>query len=85
MNKQEREHLKKVAALRCIICFDPACAHHHTGAGMALKASHYETLPLCNHHHTGAQGIHQIGVKEWEAKYGTQDELIKRTKIMLSI
>lgn len=74
-----------MAALRCIICFDPAVAHHKTGAGMAKKASDYDTMPLCNDHHTGKNGIHTMGVETWEAKYGTQDDLIKRTKIMLEV
>ena len=35
-------------------------------------------IPLCHYHHQGRMGIHTIGKKIWEDRYGTQRELHKR-------
>ena len=81
--KAEREYMNKVASLGCIICGSPAQVHHKTGAGMGLRASHYDTIPLCHHHHNGAEGIHTIGKMTWEAKYGYQVDMIEETRKMI--
>lgn len=48
---------------------------------MGQKASHYDTIPLCEaHHQTSGNAIHLMGMRPWEAKYGTQRELIESTK-----
>ena len=55
INKAEKEHLGKVAALGCIVChhegrFGVSAEVHHIrqGAGMGRRNSHFETIPLCN-------------------------------------
>jgi len=35
-------------------------------------------IPLCHYHHQGRMGIHTIGKKMWEERYGTQRELYQR-------
>ncbi len=75
--KAEREYMSRVADTGCIICKSPAEIHHLTGAGMGLRSSNYDILPLCPHHHrTGGHGnaIH-AGTETWENIFGTQEEL----------
>ena len=54
MNKAEKEHLSKVAAVGCIVCRmqgneeSPAEIHHiRSGQGISQRASNYEVIPLC--------------------------------------
>ena len=37
-----------------------------------------DMIPLCYIHHQGKLGIHTIGKKTWEERYGTQRELHQR-------
>ena len=83
--KYEREYLLKDSNLGCIVCGQPATIHHLTGSkyrGMGKKASHYDVIPLCpNHHQHGGYGVaFHAGQKVWEAKYGTQEELLEKVK-----
>jgi len=49
---RDESYLDLVRALPCFQCGRaPSDAHHHTGAGMALRASDHETMPLCHEHH----------------------------------
>lgn len=81
----EKAYHARVAALGCILCGAPATIHHKTGAGMGLRASHYDVIPLCPmHHQHGGYGVAvHAGTKEWERRYGTQDALIEQVKRML--
>ena len=56
----------------------PPCNIHHIrdNTGMGMKDE--EMIPLCHYHHQGRMGIHTIGKKIWEDRYGTQRELHKR-------
>lgn len=79
-NNLEKDHLSKVAALGCIICRAPACVHHiRDGMGLGMRASHFETIPLCHHHHQGSEGIHTLGTKKWQSKFGRERELLDKT------
>ena len=80
-----RDYLGMVAKLPCCVkdCgYWPVEVHHRTGAGMALKAEDYETMPLCHRHHrTGGFGVAiHAGQKTWEKTYGRQDDFIKETR-----
>ena len=78
---EEARHLAKVAAIGCILCSSPACCHHiRYGQGMGQKASHFETIPLCHFHHQGKEGIHTLGTRAWEAKYGKETDLLETVK-----
>lgn len=74
-----------MAELGCLICGAPAEIHHPTGAGMGLRASHYDAIPLCpTHHRTGGYGVAiHAGQKAWEAKFGLQAELTAKVKKLL--
>lgn len=81
----EKKYLQKVADLGCIICGSPANIHHiRTGQGLGQRSSHYATLPLCHAHHQGKEGIHTLGTKVWQAKFGSELELIEQVKKRIS-
>lgn len=82
--KAEIDHLAKVAALGCVVCKQPANVHHiRTGMGMAQRASHFQTIPLCYNHHQGNEGIHTLGTKAWQKKYGSELDLLKSVNFQL--
>ena len=84
--KAEREHMAKVAALGCIVCDiyhdapdAPAEIHHiTTRRGFGQRSKHTEVLPLCPlHHRNGGAGLAlHSGVKVWEERYDTQENLL---------
>jgi hypothetical protein len=87
-NKAEKAHMDRVANLGCIICHNPYVVIHHitTARGFGGRSSHYEVLPLCVRHHDGGErgvAVH-AGVKTWEAKFGTQKELLEKVRLLLS-
>jgi hypothetical protein len=82
--KEERHYMGLVAGLGCKICGDLAEIHHNTkNRGYGAKSSNYDIMPLCPYHHRGSNGIHHIGVKTWEAKYGDQDDLVNQVKLKI--
>lgn len=98
MNSEDRKHLSRVAALGCIVvfpdtgerCCSPAEIHHPRGGqGMGQRASHQDAIPLCFAHHSAqsplpyGHAIHK-GAKTFEGIYGTEAELLARTRALLS-
>ena len=89
--KKELEHLKRVASLGCIICDSPQVQVHHIrnrgkglgNVGIGNRSSHYETIPLCYNHHLGAFSIHNNKLM-FEKRYGTEEELLKKTREKLN-
>ena len=88
--KAEREHMGVIAGLFCIVCRNlrlgesPAEVHHvRFLAGGGQRAGNLETIPLCPmHHRLGGFGVAiHAGRKTWEAKYGTEAELLEQTKV----
>ena len=75
-------HLSLIRQQPCVACDAMGChAHHAVGGSMvervgvrgaATKASDYLALSLCPAHHQGDCGIHTLGVKTWERRYGEQ-------------
>lgn len=92
MKKAERKHMGAVAALGCIVCKNngfedsPAQVHHlrhQIGAG--ARSSHFRTIPLCPHHHLDGpygEAFHK-GKQAWEAKFGTELELLAQVNDLL--
>jgi len=78
--KSEREHMSKVASLGCLVCQRPANVHHirPIGLGIGMRSGHYQTIPLCHDHHQGQFSIHNCK-EQFEAMYGTEEELLHRT------
>ena len=87
--KAEKEHMGRVAELGCIVeesgqrCGRNAEIHHVYNGG--IRASHFDVLALCpTHHRNGGFGeaVHN-GKRTWEARYGTERELLKRVNRLL--
>jgi len=91
--KLEREWMNAAREYGCIACridghFRPAVIHHIVHANKRM--GHLFTLPLCEpgHHQHGDQ-LDLISVHPWkkrfEAKYGTQLELLAKLKEELGV
>lgn len=85
-SKSEQQHLDAIHEMPCIIggmCGGRLEAHHITRGGRRID--HYHTLPLCTYHHGPqtplplGEAIHK-GKKLFEAKYGSQMELLKKVR-----
>jgi hypothetical protein len=79
--KADELRFRYLSDIGCILCGRPSEVHHITGAGMGMKSSHSDTIPLCHEHHrTGGCGtaVH-AGTKTWEGKFGSQYELLEKT------
>ncbi len=86
--KLEKERLQAVADLPCYACFQDGFENqsevHHIrslkrGSGMGLRPSHFDTIPLCSgHHRTNKISVH-LGKKEFEKRYGTEQEILEKT------
>jgi len=89
MTKKEKEHLRKVADLCCIVCRKmgyndtPAEIHHIKQGRMSKRSTHYETIPLCPYHHRTSNEAYHYNSKKFTQKWGTQQELLEETLIMI--
>jgi len=90
VNKDEKNHLHKVAELGCIVCrrlgyFGTPAEVHHIRSGQGWgRASHFHTIPLCPEHHRGNTGVHGLGTKGFVKHYGfTEQELLEEVKELL--
>lgn len=90
--KAEKTHLDAVASLGCIACRklgvmnSPAeCHHPRTGVGAGRRSSHFDAIPLCpRHHRLGNRGVAiHAGKETWEAKFGTELELLAEVTELL--
>lgn len=97
MNAADRAHLSRVAALGCVVVFpdsgERCCSlaeihHPRAGQGMGQRAEHSQAIPLCFAHHSAqsplpfGHAIHK-GQKSFEATYGTEAEMLARTRELL--
>ena len=87
MTKAQKEHYDKVARLGCSLCRhleygETPCEIHHI-----RRAGKRETAPvigLCPEHHRGNTGVHGMGRKAFEKKYGlTEEDLLAQTEELL--
>lgn len=81
--KAELRHMEQVAALGCIICRRPAELHHpRKGMGLGQRNSNWTVIPLCpDHHRIGGIGVAiHAGQRTWEAKFGTEAELLEKVR-----
>ena len=82
--KDEKIALNKIAELGCILCSEvlgitgtSAELHHVRRYGAKRSAS--SVLPLCPEHHRGNNGVHGLGTKGFESKWGvTYEALLER-------
>ena len=84
--KAEKLHMSRVAELGCIICKMPAEIHHRRSGQGHKRASHFEVIALCHRHHrTGGYGVAiHAGIKSFEANFGTEIELLEKTRQLLA-
>ncbi|NSY52049.1 Ref family recombination enhancement nuclease [Agrobacterium tumefaciens] len=97
MKSFDRLHLSRVSALGCIVvlpdsgerCCSPAEIHHpRDGQGLGQRADHSQAIPLCFAHNSAqsplayGHAIHK-GTKSFEKIYGTEAELLERTRELL--
>lgn len=81
--KAEKQHLDQVAQIPCIVCGNWPVHVHHAETGFGGQRDHMKVLPLCPNHHTGVQGIHTLGRKKWQARYGDEADLLKKTQQLI--
>ena len=81
--KSEKNYMARVARLGCILCStvlgfedSPAVIHHIRRAGVRATSP---IIPLCVRHHTGEDGIHTLGRRHFERKFGTTEEALLQT------
>ena len=82
-SKDEKIAFDKIARLGCILCSSvlgfegsPAELHHIRRFGGKRSAS--PVIPLCPEHHRGNSGVHGLGAKGFERKWGvTQEGLLE--------
>ena len=85
MTKHGKTHtFNKIAELGCILCSEvlgftgtPSELHHIRRYGG--KRSTSPVIPLCPEHHRGNSGVHGLGAKGFENKWGiTQERLLEQ-------
>lgn len=80
MSNDQRKYFSSLANLGCILCRHlgygetPAEIHHIRRFGG--KRDNAPVIPLCTEHHRGNTGVHGLGHKGFEKRYGiTEMEL----------
>lgn len=83
MNKEQKTHYRQMAELGCSLCRElgfygtPSEIHH---IRRTSKRSNAPVIPLCTEHHRGNSGIHGLGRKSFEFRYGlTEEYLLERS------
>lgn len=77
--KGQRERWSRIVELGCAVegCPNPP-AIHHCGTGMGGRKDHDRVLGLCHLHHQGKLGVHTMSRRVWQARFGTEDDLMAR-------
>jgi hypothetical protein len=93
-SEKVKSYMDAVAEIGCIICNKDCWGklelHYKSGAGMGLKASDYDIIPLCFNHHSAqtrlpyGHAVHK-GTKPFEQNYGKQDYLITKTRAIVKL
>ena len=89
VTKLEKEHYGKIARLGCILCKsvlgydDTPCEIHHIRR-LGGKRKLANVIGLCPEHHRGNSGVHGLGRKGFEARYGIDEQtLLQKTMELL--
>lgn len=88
--KQQKEHFGKVAELGCILCIKLGLG---SGGGVEIhhirrfggKRSNAPVIGLCPEHHRGNTGVHGLGAKGFEKRYGFDQEFLLQLTALLLI
>jgi len=90
LTKAEKELYGKIARLGCSLCRylklgETECEIHHIRR-FGGKRSNAEVIGLCPEHHRGNSGVHGLGRKGFEARYGIDEQtLLLHTHQLLGI
>ncbi len=85
-NKAQKEKYSKLARLGCSLCRElgygetPAELHH---IRRTSKRSNAPVIPLCPEHHRGNTGIHGLGRRSFEFRYGLTEEYLLEKSLEL--
>lgn len=93
-NKEERAWMQAITDMGCCVCYKlgyrgtPAVPHHITSG--SRRTSHLDTIPLCDPgHHQNGDGKRKISrhpnKAQFEAKYGTEEELLEYTRKIVAL
>lgn len=88
---KDEAHKARVRSLGCIVCVilhlgrTPA-QFHHVRTKKDMRRDNYRGIPLCGYHHLDGPPGHAVhnGKKSFEAKFGTQEELLIKTEELLA-
>lgn len=89
MKKEQRAHYDKIARLGCILCLHlgyrgTPCEIHHIRR-FGGKRDNAPVIGLCPEHHRGNSGVHGLGKKAFETRYGIDEHtLLQLTEEILS-
>ena len=80
MNKEEKKHYAKIAQLGCSLCRhlgygETPCEIHHIRR-FGGKRENAEVIGLCPEHHRGNTGVHGLGRKGFESRYGIDEQTL---------
>ena len=76
--KAERERWERVRALGCSVCQAKNPEIHHCCTGAGGRKDHAKVIGLCRKHHTGSEGIHFIGRRTWQERFGAEQQHLER-------
>jgi membrane-bound lytic murein transglycosylase MltF len=79
-SKAEHDHLNLVASHPCMVCNSQNVNVHHIRESGEPR-NHFKCIPLCYDHHQGSpEGLHHLGKKEFERRFGSQLEMLEKLK-----
>ena len=87
MTKEQKLHYRHMAELGCSLCRElnygetPAELHH---IRRTSKRSNAPVIPLCPEHHRGNSGIHGLGRRSFEFRYGLTEEYLLERSLKLA-
>lgn len=82
-SKMDKERHAEIAKMSCLACGSRPVEVAHLNTKMGQPKDHQQTAPLCFGCHRGDKLSHHRAGRKFAAKYGTDDELIKRTNNLL--
>lgn len=89
MNKETKKHYGEIANLGCVLCLflklgQTPCEIHHIRR-YGGKRDNAPVIGLCTEHHRGNTGVHGLGAKGFEKRYGiSQEFLLELTTLLLA-
>lgn len=88
---ERKARFDALVRIGCVVCrrngiYSEPHIHHALGIkyrATGKKASDEHTYPLCGYHHQGADGVHHLGLREFERRFGGQDEMLEEVNSLI--